>query len=402
MHGSCTYSLTRLLVLQMAPRLVLLTSNLFTAPVPFSPLTNPISSSTMMGKATQKPRSSALHDIRHRVVEEAAALSLPAKKAHRPAARNFLRASVYRPLVAADRRVLLWTSLRGFTLGLQRRIFETLLQAHVAETRESYGAGLLRFHQFCDREGFDEAARMPASRFLLSAFVAQAVGTCSGKAIRGWLSGLRLWHLYNDAPWHGDEGWLPSLKKSADKGGLAFKRPPRGPITPAHLCAFRASLDLESPSGAASWSAATAALWGCRRLGELLIRSVAKFSTLRDTCRSSRVSRSTVNGRIMLSIHLVWTKTTGTTGGEVFLTAVLGTDADLCPVWAWDNHHLTKDSFLRSSSAVFSSAQLDLVLGHSYRIGGSLELLSAGVAPEVVMKLGGWTSLCFLIYWRRL
>jgi hypothetical protein len=323
--------------------------------------------------------------------------------------------------------------LRGCSFGDGRRGVHTGsptahfrdVKAHVAETRESYGAGLLRFHQFCDREGFDEAARMPASRFLLSAFVAQAVGTCSGKAIRGWLSGLRLWHLYNDAPWHGDEGWLPSIKKSADKGGLAFKRPPRGPITPAHLRAFRASLDLESPSGAASWSVATAALWGCRRLGELLIRSVAKFSTLRDTCRSSRVSRSTVNGRIVLSIHLVWTKTTGTTGGEVFLTAVLGTDADLCPVWAWDNHvrvnrspprdtplfafrstagwqHLTKDSYLRSSSAVFSSAQLDLVFGHSYRIGGSLELLSAGVAPEVVMKLGGWTSLCFLIYWRRL
>ena len=25
-----------------------------------------------------------------------------------------------------------------------------------------------------------------------------------------------------------------------------------------------------------------------------------------------------------------------------------------------------------------------------------------GVAPEVIMKLGGWSSLCFLLYWRRL
>lgn len=42
------------------------------------------------------------------------------------------------------------------------------------------------------------------------------------------------------------------------------------------------------------------------------------------------------------------------------------------------------------------------MLGHSYRIGGSLELLAAGVAPEIVMKIGGWTSLCFMLYWRRL
>jgi hypothetical protein len=31
-----------------------------------------------------------------------------------------------------------------------------------------------------------------------------------------------------------------------------------------------------------------------------------------------------------------------------------------------------------------------------------MDLLLAGVAPEVIMKLGGWTSLCFLVYWRRL
>ncbi|KAJ7810374.1 hypothetical protein B0H14DRAFT_3757670 [Mycena olivaceomarginata] len=106
-------------------------------------------------------------------------------------------------------------------------------------------------------------------------------------------------------------------------------------------------------------------------------------------------------------------------GGECIITAVL------CPVTAFDHHeginhspppntppfafrsdagwrHLTKDLFLQSSAAIFRSSGLDLVFGHSYRIGGSLELLTAGVAPEVVMKIGGWTSLCFLIYWRRL
>ncbi|KAJ7442310.1 hypothetical protein FB451DRAFT_1057640, partial [Mycena latifolia] len=293
------------------------------------------------------------------------------------------------------------------------------------ETRESYGAGLLRFVQFCDHEGFGEAARMPADRYLLAAFVADAMGLCTGGCIRNWLNGLRLWHLFNDAPWYGDDGWLPALKKSADKAGVSFKHPPHGPITRKHLRAFRTSLNLSSPLGAASWSAATTAFWGCRRLGELLIRSAAKFSRLRDTCRSTRISRSSANGRAVLAIHLIWTKTTQSLGGECFLTTVLGPDADLCPVWAFDNHThvnhsppphtplfayrsstgwhlLVKDAFLRSSSAVFRAADLDLVFGHSYRIGSSLELLSAGVAPEVVMKLGGWTSLCFLIYWRRL
>lgn len=41
------------------------------------------------------------------------------------------------------------------------------------------------------------------------------------------------------------------------------------------------------------------------------------------------------------------------------------------------------------------------VHGHSFRIGGAVELLIAGVSPEVVAAIGGWTSLAFLIYWRR-
>jgi hypothetical protein len=42
------------------------------------------------------------------------------------------------------------------------------------------------------------------------------------------------------------------------------------------------------------------------------------------------------------------------------------------------------------------------VLGHSFRIGGAVELLLAGVPPETVAATGGWTSLAFLLYWRRM
>jgi hypothetical protein len=59
-------------------------------------------------------------------------------------------------------------------------------------------------------------------------------------------------------------------------------------------------------------------------------------------------------------------------------------------------------SSLTLFSDIYNSTDLGLVLGHSYRIGGSVELLAIGVAPEIIMKLGGWTSLCFLLYWRHL
>ena len=81
--------------------------------------------------------------------------------------------------------------------------------------------------------------------------------------------------------------------------------------------------------------------------------------------------------------------------------------------------HLTKQKFLHVTSGmvwwhllpllhspsftdIYKFTDLDFVLGHSYCIGGSVELLSIGVACKLIMKLGGWTSLCFLLYWRHL
>ena len=47
-------------------------------------------------------------------------------------------------------------------------------------------------------------------------------------------------------------------------------------------------------------------------------------------------------------------------------------------------------------------AALAHILGHSFHIGGAVALLLAGVPPEIVAATGGWTSLAFLLYWRRM
>jgi hypothetical protein len=51
---------------------------------------------------------------------------------------------------------------------------------------------------------------------------------------------------------------------------------------------------------------------------------------------------------------------------------------------------------------VWSNAALAHVLGHSFWIDGTVELLLAGVPPEIIAATGGWTSLAFLLYWRRM
>ena len=42
------------------------------------------------------------------------------------------------------------------------------------------------------------------------------------------------------------------------------------------------------------------------------------------------------------------------------------------------------------------------ILDHSFHIGGAVELLLAGVPPEIVAATGGWTSLAFLLYWHHM
>lgn len=67
-------------------------------------------------------------------------------------------------------------------------------------------------------------------------------------------------------------------------------------------------------------------------------------------------------------------------------------------MWA----HLPKASFLSFCDKIWAKAGLAHVHSHSFRIGGATELLLAGVPPEVVAATGGWSSLAFLLYWRRM
>ncbi|TFK16523.1 hypothetical protein FA15DRAFT_607129, partial [Coprinopsis marcescibilis] len=63
---------------------------------------------------------------------------------------------------------------------------------------------------------------------------------------------------------------------------------------------------------------------------------------------------------------------------------------------------LTKSRFLQRCNQIWSCASYPQVTGHSFRIGGTTELLLAGVPPDVVKAMGRWSSDAFLRYWRSL
>ena len=80
-------------------------------------------------------------------------------------------------------------------------------------------------------------------------------------------------------------------------------------------------------------------------------------------------------------------------------------DSDI-PLFAYKEDNcwisLLKSTFLQITTNIYSMEGLDVVHRHSYCISGTLWLLLDGVTPETVMKIGGWSSLCFLIYWHPL
>lgn len=339
-----------------------------------------------------------------------------------------------RPPVFAGNRLSAWstpfaeeqrTALEAFLpKSLIDHSYRSVHNALAPATKSVYGAGILRFTQFCDSWKINERDRMPASAALLSAFVSCHIGLYSGKTIKSWLAGIRSWHVTNRAPWYGEDEWLQLVRVTANKRGTAFKRPLRSPVSSNHLHALRQRLDLTLPFHAAIWATALVTFFGCRRLGETTVKNITSFDAIYHVTRTSFVTfRNLPNGSSSASFHIPWTKTTKEAGATVIVTS---RDDDLCPVAALRNHlsinhdipssmsffayrdhnnsfsHMLRAQFLKFVTGIWQTAELDRVAGHSFRIGGVVELLLAGVPPEVVAATGGWTSLAFLLYWRRI
>jgi hypothetical protein len=238
------------------------------------------------------------------------------------------------------------------------------------------------------------------------------------------MSRVKAWHDINGAPWEGDDRWVELARRTANKEGTAFKRNQRGPVTMEHMIALRAAFDLNRPFDTTAWACAAAAFWGCRHLGELTIPSYEKFDPKFHVTHGAKARDVAArNSTAAITVQIPWTKSTREKGGQLTLTA---RDDNFCPKRAFRNHMLvnkhvpphaplfaydvgngawspmTKSWFLRRCNEIWKSATLLRVFRHSFRIGGSTELLLAGVAPEIITALGGWTSLAFLLYWRKI
>ncbi|KAK0232762.1 DNA breaking-rejoining enzyme [Armillaria fumosa] len=348
-------------------------------------------------------------------------------------ATSKIKPSPFCPIVLADERVTAWCS--PYSDVVDSRL-SALVPVHVLEkwclvmansvtddARKNYGAGLLRFTQFCDAYSVPESLRVPAGEPLLALFVSEmGAGKVQSSTVDSWLSGLALWHDVQGAFWYGGR-ILARTKQGAAAMAPSSTRAPRLPVTEKHMASLRSHLDLNDSFDAAVWAVATIAWHGCARLGELLPSQSKPFNTSRNVHRSCpRKSGIASIGHKWVNLFIPYTKTKKFRGDWISLTS---TNDESDPIQALQNHlnissdlpaeaslfayshvessweMLSKEAFLQCCAQIWAIDDLDAASGHSFRIGGTTYLLLLGVDPWVVMKQGRWSSKAFLLYWRK-
>jgi hypothetical protein len=348
--------------------------------------------------------------------------------------KNILAPSIFRPHVLARDRVFAWLSPHSLAARAALRatvpashidrLEEVFVSAVVKKTRENWGAGLLRFHQYCDSVHIPETERVPASERLLCLFVANCgAGKVSESCISGWLAGIHRYHVIHGAPWHGSEALSLVKRGAANLTPAESKRPRRQPVTRQHLLILRENLNLGNAFDAAVYATATTAFWACCRLIELVVPSRHSFDPIYHVARTTGISRGVARqGRRFTTFHIPYSKTQRHSGEDIHLIEV---DDPTSPVIAFEQHMLcnarvpasaplfafetadggwapmTRDWFLNRCNEVWARAGLGTLQGHGFRIGGTTHMLMLGIDPWIVMVIGRWSSSAFLLYWRK-
>ncbi|KZT11986.1 DNA breaking-rejoining enzyme [Laetiporus sulphureus 93-53] len=350
-------------------------------------------------------------------------LALRTKKtARKPKPGLSVSSSALRPHVPASDRLALWRTPHGIQyrqnitaslpLDSTTALFRVLFSGLEEETRSNYGTALVRFAQFCDLHHIPESSRMPAPEFLLAAFIAQWHGRITRTTVDNWLSGLHFWHSIHSAPWHGGELVRIACKAISKAVPATPTRPKRPPVPLDHLHALRSGLDLTDAFDAAVYACACVAFWSVCRLGELTVPS-AELINPRYHILRARVPqfRTLACGVEYTTLKIPWSKSTCQDGTVIIVShlddptspvpalrhhlAANATVPTHAPFFAYETASggwapLTRTWFLERCNKVWTSAGLQSVTGHSFRMGDATELLLRGIPLDVVAVQGRW------------
>ncbi|KAG6327000.1 hypothetical protein ID866_12089, partial [Astraeus odoratus] len=127
-------------------------------------------------------------------------------------------------------------------------ILDVIEASWTEKTKETYGAGLLVYHVYCNLNNVAEQQWAPISQPLLSAFLASCTGSYVGSSLCNYAAGLHVWHLLHGIPWNINNEELHSILEGATRlTPQSSKCPRRPPCERDTLLKLLTYLNLESP-----------------------------------------------------------------------------------------------------------------------------------------------------------
>jgi hypothetical protein len=294
---------------------------------------------------------------------------------------------------------------------------EAIRSGWAPSTLRGYSRAVNLFLAFCNDENIHPKHRFPADEIVLCTFAASGAGRLTGATARNLMAGLRAWHIAWNADWKGGKRLQYVLNGVEKLRPNSSRRSLRLPVTRDMVRALHRNLDLQAPLDVAIFAAACTLFWGQCRAGELLPISTTTAGLAGKPRRLD--FRPPWNIDASYEIILPSTKTHFTSGEKVLLLHQKGSTDPIhalkyhfhvnClkaadPLFAYvtscGSRTLTKTVFLHRCNEVWTRLGYPRLTGHCFRIGGTTELLLAGVAPHVVKQAGRWSSDAFLRYWR--
>ncbi|ESK86912.1 tyrosine recombinase [Moniliophthora roreri MCA 2997] len=295
--------------------------------------------------------------------------------------------------------------------------------AYVESTLQSYAAGLLNFHVFCDSRNTPEDQHGPASPGLISLWISTIAGTYSGAAIRNFVHGVQTWHIIHRMDWCMNKEELDAVLWRAERltPDLSKKKKCQ-PYTIPFIEAILEALNLNDPFDAAVATCLTTTFYSGACVGEFTVPKLSNFNPDKHITHAHMRTGQDQNGFQTTIFHLPCTKSAPDASKDVFWAVQTRTsDPDrnlknhfhvndpapcshLFSYKACDSHGkdihkpLTKRRFIERLATAAKSKNMDPLQGHGIRISSTLEYLLRGMPFDILKATFRWKSDAFLTY----
>ena len=297
------------------------------------------------------------------------------------------------------------------------RILDVINVSWAKGTRDTYGAGLLLYHIFCDSHHISEEDRSPASLILIITFISSCAGSYAGRTLANYVFAVQAWHILHRLAWNMDDSQVKAaLTGAAILAPLMSRCPKRAPVTVKLMEWIFKKLDLTNPLDAAVTGCFLMIFYLAACTGEFTLPSLNVFNPMQHV-KPSDISKWWDQNNLEVTVFRIpktkctsdredvfWSCQDGITDPKATLDNHLWINDPPAegPLFAYRHSRglrpLTKKVFLERINAIAVLLGEQSLKGHGICIRATLEFLFRGVPFDIMKSLGHWSSDSFTLY----